>query len=85
MTATLVWICWGLVALGLLLVVAAVIPLSGRARPLRRALRRLSWRQAELERLGARAESLQDQIMALHEQALDVAQNRDRLARDSHP
>jgi hypothetical protein len=81
----LVWICWGLVALGLILVVASVIPLSGRARPLRRALRRLSWRRGEIERLQTRAETVQEQLIALQEQALDVARRQADLRRDVHP
>jgi uncharacterized membrane protein YcjF (UPF0283 family) len=84
MTPTLVWICWGLVALGLIVVVAAVIPLSGRVRPLRRAMRRLSWRRAEVDRLRTRAESLQDQITELSAHAADLAQ-RARPVRDGHP
>ena len=78
-TATLFWVCWGLVALGLILVVGAAIPLSGRVRPLRRALRRLSWRRAEVARLQSRAESVQDQIATLQAQATDLARRADLL------
>jgi hypothetical protein len=52
------WISWGLVAVGVVLVVGAVMSLSGRVRPLRRALRRLSWRRDDLARLQVRAEAL---------------------------
>jgi hypothetical protein len=72
MTAALVWICWGLVALGVLLVLGAVFTLPGRVRPLRRALRRLSWRRAELDRLRTSAENLQDRVATLHAQAGEV-------------
>jgi hypothetical protein len=82
---TLVWICWSLVALGVILVVASVIPLSGRVRPLRRARRRLSWRQADLARLRTRTEGLQDQLIALQAQALEVAQRRADHGRDRYP
>jgi hypothetical protein len=58
-------ICWGLVALGLVLVAAAVSSVVSRLRPLRRALRRLSWRRAEVERVQAKAESVRGRIEAL--------------------
>lgn len=80
----LVWICWGLVALGVVVVVGAVIPLSGRMRPLRRALRRLSWRRADVERLQTRAASVEDQIATLQAQASDLARRAD-LLRGSQP
>jgi biopolymer transport protein ExbB/TolQ len=67
-TATVVWVCVGLVVAGIVLVVAAVVPLTRRARVVRRTLRRLSWRREDLERLAARAEGLRDHLVALQEQ-----------------
>jgi hypothetical protein len=65
----LVWVSWGLVAAGVVAVVTAVMSLSGRLRPLRRARRRLRWRRAQLERLRTRAEATRDWIEAVAEQA----------------
>lgn len=72
----MVWVTWGLVALGPLLVLVAVIPLAGRMRPLRRALRRLSWRQEELDRLRLRAASVQNQLATLQGQAGELRRRR---------
>jgi len=78
------WASGGLVALGILLVLAAVVPLARRARPLRRALRRLSWRREDLERLRTRADGLQDRVATLSEQAQEIAR-RAEATRNSHP
>jgi hypothetical protein len=58
-------ICWGLVAVGLVLVATAVSSVGSRLRPLRRAMRRLSWRRAEVERVQAKAESVRDRVETL--------------------
>ena len=81
----MVWVTWGLVALGPLLVIVAVIPLAGRMRPLRRALRRLSWRREELDRLRLRAAGLQDQLATLHEQAGELGRRRAQAVGDRDP
>ena len=58
----MVWVSWGAVGLGVLLVAVAVGRLQPRLRPLRRALRVLSWRQQEVQRLAARAETLRGRL-----------------------
>jgi len=68
-TATVVWVCVGLVVAGLGLVAAAVVPLTRRARVVRRTLRRVARRREDLERLAARAEGLRDHLVALEERA----------------
>jgi biopolymer transport protein ExbB/TolQ len=73
-TATVVWVCVGLVVAGIVLVVAAVVPLTRRVRVVRRTLRRLSWRREDLERLAARAEGLRDHLAVLQAQALEQAE-----------
>jgi hypothetical protein len=70
------WISWGAVALGVVLLIAAVMSLPSRLRPLRRALRRLSWRQADLDRLQARAQVLQERAQDLAAQAETARQAR---------
>lgn len=82
-TEAVVWLCVGLVVAGIALVFAATVPLSRRARGVRRALRRLSWRREELERLAVRAEGLQSHLMALQERAEELAARR--AAHDNHP
>ena len=61
----MVWVSWGAVGLGVLLVAVAVGRLQPRLRPLRRALRVLSWRQQEVQRLAARAETLRGRLEEL--------------------
>jgi hypothetical protein len=58
-------ICWGLVAVGLVLVATAVSSVGSRLRPLRRAMRRLSWRRAEVERVQAKAEKVRERVETL--------------------
>jgi len=70
------WISWALVALGLALVTLAVMSVSGRLRPARRALRRLSWRREDLARLRTRAEAVQARVDELAVHARDVAASR---------
>jgi hypothetical protein len=73
-TATVVWLCVGLVVAGLALVVVAVVPLARRARTVRRTLRRVARRQEDLARLAERAEGLSDQLTALQEEVLEQAE-----------
>jgi hypothetical protein len=76
-------ICWGLVALGVVLVAAAVMSVGSRLRPLRRAVRRLSWRRAEVERVQAKAESVRGRVETLATELAalsELAQARQRSA-----
>lgn len=75
-TAAVVWVCVGLVVAGVGLVIAAVVPLARRVRGVRRAIRRLTWRREDLERLAARAEGLRDHLTALQAQVLAQADER---------
>jgi uncharacterized membrane protein YcjF (UPF0283 family) len=59
------WIAWGAVGLGVLLVVLAASAMPSRMRRLRRALRVLSWRQQDVQRLSARAEVLRGELAQL--------------------
>lgn len=59
------WLAWGLVVLGIAFVAVAVVSLSGRLRPLRRALRRLGWRREEVARLQAKAEVTTERVEEL--------------------
>jgi Flp pilus assembly protein TadB len=71
-----VWVCLGLGVVGVALVLAAVLPLTRRARPMRRVLRRLARRQEELERIRARVDHLQVRLLTLSEQAQRLAAQR---------
>jgi hypothetical protein len=73
-TATVVWVCVGLVVAGIGLVVAAVVPLTRRVRVVRRTLRRVARRREDLERLAARADGLRDHLAALEERAREQAE-----------
>jgi Zn-dependent membrane protease YugP len=55
----------GIVLLSLGVVVAALMTLPARARLLRRAMRRLSWRAEEAQRLQAKALVVQENAAAL--------------------
>jgi hypothetical protein len=55
----------GVVVLALVLVVAATWMLSGRTGPFQRALRRLSWRAEEAQKLQVKAAKLQDRVASL--------------------
>lgn len=74
------WLSWGLVVLGIALVTVAVVSLSGRLRPLRRALRRLSWRREELARLQAKAEVTTARVEQLTAELEQVAARRAEAA-----
>jgi len=74
MTAVILLVCWGLVAVGLVLVAVAVISVGTRMRPLRRALRRLSWRREDVERLRAHAEAVRDRLDALQAQLATLSE-----------
>jgi hypothetical protein len=63
--ATVLLVCWGLVAAGIVLVAAALLMVGARLRPLRRALRKLFWRRAEVERVLAHAEAVRERIGVL--------------------
>jgi hypothetical protein len=73
MSGALVWVCWGLAAAGVVAVLTAVMSLSGRLRPLRRALRKLRWRRWQIERLRTRAEATQERAAAIVERAQELA------------
>jgi Tfp pilus assembly protein PilO len=53
------------VVLGLALVLASLTALSGHVRPLRRALRRLSWRVEEAQQLQVKVAAVQERIVDL--------------------
>ena len=55
----------GVVLLALVLLVAALWTLSGRARPFQRAVRRLGWRAEEAQKLQAKVALLQDRVASL--------------------
>jgi hypothetical protein len=59
------WIVGSIVVLGLLVLVVAVSALTGHLRPLRRALRRLSWTQREAMGVLSRADALRERLEAL--------------------
>jgi uncharacterized membrane protein YcjF (UPF0283 family) len=63
------WVAWGLVAAGAVVLVASVMPLTRRMRTLRRAMRRLSWRQEDVQRLRDRAEAMQETLTDLQQRA----------------
>jgi hypothetical protein len=66
------WISWGLVVVGIALLTGAVMAMPGRLRPMRRALRRLSWRAEELTRLQDRADALRTRAGELTAEAIEV-------------
>jgi hypothetical protein len=72
------WVSWSAVVLGVALVVVAVTSLTGRQRPLRRALRRLSWRAEAVRRLQARATATQDRLAALQADAERIREHARR-------
>jgi hypothetical protein len=80
---TVIWAVVGLVALGVVAVIVAVLGLSGRVRPLRRAVRRLWWRREELDRLRERVETIQERVQVLAEDVADLAARRARM--DANP
>ncbi len=85
MGTAVTWVSVGLIGLGVLVVLVAVLSISGRVRPLRRSLRRLSWRRDELERLRTRAEGVNGLVQVLAAQAADLADRRPRTGAGQQP
>jgi hypothetical protein len=67
------WIVAGIVLLGIVLVVLSAMSLTGRFRPLRRAVRRLNMRSEQVMRL-------QDKVAATQERAMVLAELADEAA-----
>lgn len=61
----------GVIVLALVMVVAALGALSGRTRPFLRAVRRLSWRTEEAQRLQAKVANLQERVASLVPPSVD--------------
>ena len=57
----------GVVGLGIALVVVALMSLASRNRPLQRAVRRLSFRAEEAQRLQVKLDAMQQRVAALQE------------------
>jgi len=74
------WISGGLVVLGVALLGLSALPVVGRLRPLKRALRRLQARTEQTDRLQASVAALQDRAMSLQDQ-LETARDRVELRR----
>jgi hypothetical protein len=63
----------GLVVLGVVLVALALSSLVSRARPLRRAARRLGWRAEEAQRLQVKAMAVQETMADLQHRIDEAA------------
>jgi hypothetical protein len=59
------WIVLGVVVLALVILLASMLVVAGRLRPLNRAGRRLQIRADEAERLQARVTVMQERVAAL--------------------
>jgi hypothetical protein len=63
------WLVAGIVALGLLVLVLALMALGRRARPFQRATRRLRLRTEQAEQLRQKVAVVQEQVLSLQEGA----------------
>ena len=75
----------GLVLLGLILLALALNSLASRVRPLRRAVRRLSWRAAEAQQLQAKAIAIQDSMVDLQNEIEAATAHSARRADRTNP
>jgi hypothetical protein len=69
------WIAWGLVLLGLVVLLLASLPVIGRLGPLRRAALRMRRHHARIESLQGAALTLQERVEPLLSQ-VETAQRR---------
>jgi hypothetical protein len=78
----LTWIVLGIMLLGIGVLIAALMTLPSRSRSLKRALRRLSWRAEEAQRLQVKALALQVKAADLQAKAADLQAHLAPLSAD---
>jgi hypothetical protein len=66
------WIVIAVVVVGVIVLVAAVVPVLGRLSGLRRAVAKAQRRQADAMKLRAAADGLERSLVALQERALET-------------
>ena len=71
------WIVVGVVVLAIVILTVALAALAGRLRPLARAVRRLSLRAEQAEKLQAKVVVMQERLEALQDLAEQTAARRE--------
>ncbi len=67
------WIVVGVVVLAIVVLLAALATLAGRLRPMGRAMRRMSLRAEQAEKLQTKITDMQQKIVALQDSAEQAA------------
>jgi type II secretory pathway component PulM len=78
------WIVVGAIVLGVVILVVSVMALLGRLRPLNDANRRLRIRLEQAERLQAKVETLQQNMLAMQAPMAEAAERAEKLS-SRHP
>jgi hypothetical protein len=75
------WVVVGAIVLGVVILVAAVLAVAGRTRPLADAGRRLQLRSEQAQRLQVKAEALQQHMAELQIKVAETAARAERVGR----